>query len=133
MRGTGDRDANMMPKNELEERLVKFFETENSREWKLYESFLSPKVEWILYGPPKRKIVIGKKEYVKTMKRANRSVSAKFKVINMVSDLDRGIVITELELLSRRSVDVFEFENGLITNEREYYDDTSWIDFAQKP
>jgi hypothetical protein len=37
-------------------------------------------------------------------------------------------VIAELELLSRRSVDVFEFENGLIMREREYYDHIVWKD-----
>ncbi len=38
----------------------------------------------------------------------------------MVSDLERGVVIAELEMLSRRSIDVFEFECGLIRKEREY-------------
>ena len=61
---------------------------------------------------PKRKAVVGGEAYVKTMIRAYQ---------NMVSDIERGIVIAELELLSRRSVDVFEFENGLIRREREYY------------
>lgn len=54
----------MMPKNELEYILVNFFDAENNRDWKLYETFLSPDVEWILYGSPKRKAIIGKAEYV---------------------------------------------------------------------
>ena len=122
----------MMPKNELEDKLLNFFQAENNRDWKLYETFLSPDVEWISYGPPKRKVIIGKAEYVETMIRANQDTSAKFHILNMVSDLDKGIVIAELELLSRRSVDVFEFENGLIRREREYYDDIPWLESEGK-
>ena len=50
----------------------------------------------------------------------------------MVSDLEIGVVIAELEQLSIRSVNVFEFENGLIRREREYYDDTLWLEFKDK-
>ena len=68
--------------------------------------------------------MIGKEDYVKTTIRAYRDVPEKFKVFNMVSDPERGVVIADLEPLSRRSVDVLEFENGPIRREREYYDDT---------
>ncbi len=121
-----------MPKNELEKTLVEFFNAENNRDWDLYETFLSQDVEWISYGPPRRKTVVGKAEYVKTMVRVYQNSSAKFKVLNMVSDLEKGIVIAELQILSRRSVDVFEFENGLIRREREYYDDIVWLESESK-
>ncbi len=124
--------VNMIPKNKLEEILIEFFNAENNRDWKLYETFLSPEVEWVSYGPPKRNTVVGRAEYVKTMIRAYQNLSAEFKVLNMVSDLDSGVVMTELELLSRRSVDIFEFENGLIIREREYYDDIPWLDLEYK-
>ena len=94
--------------------------------------FLSPDVEWISYGPPKRKVIVGKAEYVETMIRAYQDKPAKFHILKMVSDLDTGIVMAELELLSRRSVDVFEFENGLIRREREYYDDIPWLESEGK-
>jgi hypothetical protein len=46
---------------------------------------------------------------------------------------EKGMVIAELEMDSRRSVDIFEFQNGLIFREREYYDDTYWLDqFGQE-
>jgi hypothetical protein len=122
----------MVPKNELEEKLINFFNAENNRDWKLYESFLSSDVEWISYGRPKRKVVVGREEYVKTMIGAYQGISARFKVLNMVSDIERGVVIAELELLSRRSVDIFEFENGLIRREREYYDDAFWLESNDK-
>ena len=92
----------MTQKNELEEKLIKFFNAENDRDWKLYESFLSEDVEWISYGPPKRKVVIGKEDYVKTMIKAYRDLPEKFKCLNMVSDPERGVVIPNLEPLSRR-------------------------------
>lgn len=123
----------MTQKNELEEKLIKFFNAENDRDWKLYESFLSEDVEWISYGPPKRKVVSGKKDYIKTMIRAYRNIPERFSVLNMVSDIERGVVIAELEIRSRRSVDIFEFENGLIKREREYYDDTLWLESEDKP
>ena len=123
----------MTQKNELEEKLTNFFNAENDRDWKLYESFLSEDVEWISYGPPKRKVVSGKKDYIKTMIRAYRNIPEKFSVLNMVSDIERGVVIAELEIRSRRSVDIFEFENGLIKREREYYDDTLWLESEDKP
>ena len=123
----------MTQKNELEEKLIKFFNAENDRDWKLFESFLSEDVEWISYGPPKRKVVSGKKDYIKTMIRAYRNIPERFSVLNMVSDIESGVVIAELELRSRRSVDIFEFENGLIKREREYYDDTLWLEPEDKP
>ena len=123
----------MTQKNELEEKLTNFFNAENDRDWKLYESFLSEDVQWISYGPPKRKVVSGKKDYIKTMIRAYRNIPERFSVLNMVSDIERGVVIAELELRSRRSVDIFEFENGLIKREREYYDDTLWLEPEDKP
>ena len=123
----------MTQKNELEEKLTNFFNAENDRDWKLYESFLSEDVQWISYGPPKRKVVSGKKDYIKTMIRAYRNIPERFSVLNMVSDIESGVVIAELELRSRRSVDIFEFENGLIKREREYYDDTLWLEPKDKP
>lgn len=38
-------------------------------------------------------------------------------------DLDERIVVTGLQPVSLRSVDVFEFENGLTRGEREYNED----------
>lgn len=123
----------MTQKNELEEKLTNFFNAENDRDWKLYESFLSEDVQWISYGPPKERLCPEKKDYIKTMIRAYRNIPERFSVLNMVSDIERGVVIAELELRSRRSVDIFEFENGLIKREREYYDDTLWLEPEDKP
>ena len=42
-------------------------------------------------------------------------------------DMDEGIVVTGLQPVSLRSVDVFEFENGLTRGEREYNEDILWF------
>ena len=94
----------MTQKIELEEKLIKFFNVENNRNLKLYETFLSQDAEWISDGLPRRKVVIGKEDYVKTMIRAYRDVPEKFKDLNMVSDPEREVVIADLDPLSRRSV-----------------------------
>ena len=122
----------MMPKNELEEIRVKLFNAEDNRDWKLYEALLSQDIEWISYGPPRRKTAVERAECVKTMVKAYQNLSAKFEVLNMVSDLEKGMVMAELQILSRRSVDVFKFEDGLIRREREYYDDILWLESQVK-
>ena len=76
--------------------------------------------------------MIGKGDYVKTMIRAYRNIHEKFKVLNLVSDMEKGIVIAKLELLSGRSVDIFELENDSIRREREYCDDVLWLESRSK-
>ena len=92
----------MPQENKPKEKLINFFNAENNRGWKLYELLLSQDVEWISCGPPKRQVVVKMDEYVKTMIRAYQNISARFKVLNMVSYIERWIVIAELELLSKR-------------------------------
>ena len=43
--------------------------------------------------------MIGKEDYVKTMIRAYRELPEKFKVLNRVSDAERGVIIPDLEPL----------------------------------
>ena len=82
----------MMRKNELEEILFKLFNAENNRDWKLYETFLSQDIEWISYGPPRRKTIVGIAGYVKMMVKAYHNLSAIFKVLDMVSDLEKDTI-----------------------------------------
>jgi len=117
---------------EEERILAKFFEAENRRDWKEYEKYLSDDVEWTFFTPEGRRIVKGKKDYLETMKRIYERNKSKFIIISMTSN-DKGIAIAELEMDSKRSVDVFEFRNGHIFREIEYYDDTYWLDqFGQE-
>jgi hypothetical protein len=45
------------------------------------------------------------------------NIQGNFKALNIVSDLEKLIIIAEIELLSKISVDIFEFENCLIRKE----------------
>jgi hypothetical protein len=117
---------------EDEEILAKFFEAENRRDWKEYGKYLSDDVEWTFFTPEGRRIVKGRKDYLETMKRIYEKNNSEFIIISMTSN-DKGMAIAEIEMDSRRSVDVFEFRNGLIFREIEYYDDTYWLDqFGQE-
>ena len=82
----------MIPKDELKEIRVKLFNAENNRDWKLYETFLSQDVKWISYGPPRRKTAVERAECVKTMVKAYQNLSAKFGVLDMVSDLEKDTI-----------------------------------------
>ncbi len=82
----------MIPKDELKEIRVKLFNAENNRDWKLYETFLSQDVKWISYGPPRRKTAVERAECVKTMVKAYQNLSAKFEVLDMVSDLEKDTI-----------------------------------------
>ena len=42
-------------KYSADEKLINFFNAENNRDWKLYESFLSRDIELISYDPPSEK------------------------------------------------------------------------------
>ena len=84
-------------------------------------------MEWTIFGPPGRSIIKGKTQYLETMKKYYGSHDSKFDIISIAVNKDKGIAMAELEMDSRRSVDIFEFKDGLIIREREYYDDSYWL------
>ena len=113
---------------QLEKIILEFLEAENERCWQNYEKFLSENVQWTFFSTEGTRIVKGKKNYVETMKKIYEKVSSTFDIISILSDDELGIVMAELEMDNRRSVDVFELQNGLILREREYYDGVYWQD-----
>jgi hypothetical protein len=102
--------------------LTKFFEAKNRREWTEYMKYLSEEGEWTFFTSKGRRIVKGKKNYIETMKKIYEYNKSRFTVISITSN-DKEMVMAELEMEGRRALDVFEFRNGLIYSEREYYDD----------
>lgn len=106
--------------------LLTFFSAENERDWATYRSCLAEDVEWVCYGAPQRTVVQGRDSYVDAMQRAYAGWDATFSIDQLVVDEERGLAYAELVIDSRRSVDVFEVENGLIRREREYFDDQYW-------
>ncbi len=110
----------------VRETLLAFFEAENNRDWKTYERYLSTHVEWVSFEPPKKKVIRGISSYLNAMKRAYRGNRSRFSLETIAADEERQVAMAELFFDGRRSVDVFEFKNGLIRREREYFDDTYW-------
>ncbi len=106
----------------IKKQLVEFLEAENRRDWERYEGFLSKDVEWVCYDRPHRSVIKGRANYLVAMKKAYKGRDSTFKIINLVVDEESQVAIAELEMEERRSVDVFEFKNGLIYREREYFD-----------
>lgn len=112
---------------EIDKLLLKFFDAETSRDWDTYGKYICDDIEWIIFGPPGRRVIKGKADYLGTMKRFYSTNKSKFYIISIAVNRERGIVMAELEMDSRRSVDIFEFRDGLIYREREYYDDRYWL------
>lgn len=112
---------------EIEKRLLEFLDAENKRDWEEYEKYLSDDVEWTTFGPPGRRIVKGKEQYVTTMKNIYDKIHSTFRIVSIATNPEVGTVMAELEMSSRRSVDIFEFKDNLIFREREYYDDSYWL------
>ena len=116
---------------EIDKLLLKFFDAEISRDWDAFGKYLSADVEWTIFGPPRRRVIKGRTEYLEAMKKFYSTNKSKFYIISIALNRDRGIVMAELEMDSRRSVDIFEFNDGLIYKEREYYDDHYWLTDSQ--
>jgi ketosteroid isomerase-like protein len=106
----------------IKNRLLKFFEAENRRDWETYEGFLSPDVEWVCYDRPHRTVIKGRTNYLVAMKNAYKGRDSTFRIINLAVDEQSEIAMAELEIDGRRSVDIFEFKDGFIHREREYFD-----------
>lgn len=100
----------------------------DERDWQNYEKFLSDNVQWTFFSIEGTRIVKGKENYVDTMKKIYENVTSTFDIISILSDDELGIVMAELKMDNRRSVDVFELQNGLILREREYYDGVYWYE-----
>lgn len=113
---------------QLEKIILEFLEAENERDWQNYEKFLSDNVQWTFFSIEGTRIVKGKENYVDTMKKIYENVTSTFDIISILSDDELGIVMAELKMDNRRSVDVFELQNGLILREREYYDGVYWYE-----
>ncbi|MDO5343656.1 MAG: nuclear transport factor 2 family protein [Candidatus Saccharibacteria bacterium] len=102
------------------ELLLAFFEAENQRDWAQYRQFLHPEVTWWLYGD-NEKIIQGIKGYLETIQRAYQGVEVQFRCEHMFTSRDgRRIVSYLVDDEGKRSVDIFEFKDGLIYKEYEF-------------
>ncbi len=102
------------------QKLLKFFESENNRDWETYRLFLHPDVKWILHSKEER-LISGIDDYLAAIKRAYSGGSSKFKCEGLYHGGNENRIVTILKNnMGELSCDVFEFKDGLIFEEHEF-------------
>ena len=101
--------------------LEKFFEAENTRNWEVYRGFLHPEVMWFLHTEESHMPVAGREEYMDRILSGYKNSDATFSCERMeVSPSGNRVVAFLKNSNGGRSVDIFDFEDGLIRWEYEY-------------
>jgi hypothetical protein len=102
------------------QKLLKFFESENNRDWETYRSFLHPQVKWILHSKEER-LICGIDNYLAAIKRAYSQIGGTFKCEGIYRGGNEDRIVTILKnSFGELSCDVFEFKDGLIIEEHEF-------------
>jgi ketosteroid isomerase-like protein len=103
-----------------QERLQAFFEAENARDFEAYRMFLHPDVVWRLFGS-ETKTMTGAEEYLRAIRQAYRDSEVRFTCEKMLVSEDGSRIVTLLRNdAGVRSLDVFDFCEGLIVREYEF-------------
>jgi hypothetical protein len=111
----------MKEKMDNEKSLLEFFSAENKRDWTRYKTFLHPCVEWILFSDSKRQITYGIGDYMDKMRSAYGKSEDSFICEKMITSCNgQRILAILVNNHGHRSIDIFDFENGLIRNEYEF-------------
>lgn len=101
--------------------LTIFFELENSRNWAKYELLLHPNIIWTLFSPDGQETFYGKTAYMEKIKAAYNNNNVFFHCNEMLVSSNGNRIVTVLKnTYNEISVDIFEFEDGLIIREYEY-------------
>lgn len=94
-----------------------FFAAENARDWETYRSFLHPDVEWVLGD----RVIRGIDRYVEAMQAAYGDDDVQFRCEwSHVSESGSLVAALLVDDAGRRSLDVFEFQDGLVWKEHEF-------------
>ena len=97
--------------------LEAFFVAENQRDWRRYREFLHPDVEWHLRG----ETICGREAYLQRMIEAYDVLDITFRVSHIIKSAREDLIATLLiDEDGNRSLDIFEFEGGLIRREWEF-------------
>jgi len=100
--------------------LKAFFKAENERDWDIYRQFLHEELVWKLFGKEERRIC-GIQNYMQTMQKAYENSNARFRCQDMqVSNEGNRIVAYLINDYGARSLDIFDFKDGLIYREYEF-------------
>ena len=103
--------------SDFRRKLAEFFDAENRRDWVDYREFLHPQVEWVL----EEDVIKGRERYCETIVAAYAQSASRFRTHQMLESEDRRRIATLLvDTDGRRSLDIFEFEDGLIRREWEF-------------
>ncbi len=104
-----------------ENSLMEFFLAENQREWTRYKTFLHPSVEWILFSDSKIQFTYGIRDYMDKIRSAYGKSENSFICEKMITGRNgQRIMAILVNNHGHRSIDIFDFENGLIRNEYEF-------------
>lgn len=97
-----------------------FFKAENSRDWESYRKFLHTDVTWSLYSKD-NSIIQGIDDYMNKIKAAYENMDNQFKwnIISISRDNKRAVTLLE-DSYGRESLDIFDFQDGLIVREWEF-------------
>ena len=97
-----------------------FFKAENERDWELYQQFLHSEISWQLFGKEEKRIV-GIENYMQVIKNAYANSDAQFSCSDMQISGDGNRIAAYLVNDSGvRSLDTFDFKDGMIYREYEF-------------
>jgi len=103
--------------SDFRRKLAEFFDAENRRDWDNYREFLHPQVEWVL----EEDVIKGRERYCETIVAAYAQSASRFRTHQVLEAGGRRRIATLLvDTDGRRSLDIFEFEDGLIRREWEF-------------
>lgn len=100
--------------------LEAFFRAENERDWEAYQQFLHSEISWQLFNKEEKKIV-GIQDYIQVIKNAYANIDIRFSCLDMQISGDGNRIVAYLTNDSgARSLDIFDFKEGLIYKEYEF-------------
>ena len=100
--------------------LEAFFKAENERHWEAYQQFLHSEISWQLFNKGEKKIV-GIQDYMRVIKNAYANTDIRFSCLDMRISGDGNRIVAYLTNdFGARSLDIFDFKEGLIYKEYEF-------------
>jgi len=101
--------------------LQQLFDAENNRDWVAVGDLLHPDVRWTIVGAEGERVVEGKDSYLEALATAYEGSETRFRCVEVTRSGDGARTVTMLvDDDGRRSLDVFEVEEGLVRREWEF-------------
>ena len=101
--------------------LNNFFAAENSRDWAVFRRYLHPQVMWFLHTEDSHMPIAGREEYMDRILSGYKDSDATFVCESMETSSSGNRVVAFLKNShGGHSVNIFDFEDGLIRWEYEF-------------